>query len=83
MGVSSAHRGALTRKLVEWELTAITETTSYRKPAKDHSPNRLPRNLSPQLRKKMAWPVFLAFTKSDLETCCCVAISVLTARIAG
>lgn len=71
------------RKLVEWELTAVTETSSCRRLAKDHSLSRFPSNLSPHLHKKMACPAFLAFTKSDLETCCCDAISILRARIAG
>lgn len=39
------------RKLVEWELTAVTETTSCRRWAKDRSLSRSPRNLSPHLRK--------------------------------
>ena len=71
------------RKLVERELTAVTETTSCRRLAKDRSLSRSPRNLSPHLRKKTACPAFLAFARSDLETCCCDAISILMARIAG
>ena len=63
------------RKPAERELTAVAETTSCRRPAKDRGLSRSPTNLSPPLCEKMSHPAFLVFTKSDLETCCCDAIS--------